>query len=433
MKLSKSKKNWEFAQKYLVGGVNSPVRSFNSVDLEPIFIKKAKKCYVFDEDDNQYLDCLNSWGPNILGHSNSIVIKKLKKQMVKGLSYGCVTKIESQLASFIVKNIPHIDLIRFVNSGTEAVMTAIRLARGITKKNKIIKFDGCYHGHSDSVLVKAGSGLITKTDTARNSDGITQATISDTLVLPLADEQLFTETIKNHSQEIAAVIIEPLPANSGLLIQKIEFLQLIEKLCKKHHILFILDEVISGFRLGFTGYAGKYSLSPDIITYGKIIGGGLPVGAIAGKKKILQHLAPLGNIYQAGTLSGNPLAMYAGLATLEQLQTQNVYSHLDKLANYFKQSFIDKVVPIRKNKKFDIKLVQENSIFWFCISPKDKNQIPITSSLIWSEASRVYKKLFALFIQNNIYMAPSAYEVGFLSYPMKKKHIDKIIKTLMKF
>ena len=430
MKNNVSKKIWELSRKYLVGGVNSPVRAFKSVSGYPIAIRSGKGAYIEDHDKNQYLDFLNSWGPLILGHAHSSVVRSIQKQAELGSSFGTTTKQEAELASLIVDNIAHVEKIRFVNSGTEAAMTAIRLARGITQRNFIIKFNGCYHGHSDSTLVSAGSGLITRAKKAANSNGLTRSTMGETITLDLDDEHSLETAFQEKANSIAAVIIEPLPANSGLLPQRKSYLKKIQELCKKNRTLLIFDEVITGFRLGFSGFCGKYGFSPDLVLYGKIIGGGMPIGAIAGKSKWMEHLAPNGNVYQAGTLSGNPLAMSAGISTLKILLAKNVYTHLGSLGGYMNIEFTKKIKPLLAKKYFSISLVQEESIFWLSIFLKTNKKTIRRSEDIWDKSHEIYKHIFWSFIHAGIYTAPSCYEVGFLSYPMRKKDIDRWIDSL---
>ena len=430
MKYNKSQKIWKFSQRYLVGGVDSPVRAFKSVLGEPIAIRSGKGAYITDCDGNRYLDFLNSWGPLILGHAHPKVVDSVRKQVLKGSSFGTITEQELELASLIIDNISHIEKIRFVNSGTEAVMTAIRLARGITGRNLIIKFNGCYHGHADSMLVGAGSGLITKTKKASNSYGLTHSIMKETITLSLNDEASLQTAFKEHSKEIAAVIIEPLPANSGLLPQRIEYLKRIQRLCKKNHTLLIFDEVITGFRLGFSGFCGKYGFAPDLVTYGKVIGGGMPIGALAGRSEWMQNLAPVGDIYQAGTLSGNPIAISAGISTLKFLLAEDVYSHLAELSEHMKREFSEKITPLFSKKSFLISLVAEGSIFWLSISPGSHKGIIRRSEDVWKNAPEIYRQLFWSFIHDGIYVAPSAFEVGFLSSPMRKKEIDHCIRSL---
>src|SRR6478735_8084264 len=319
---------FEKAKKYFPGGVNSPVRAFKSVGGVPLFIEKGKGSHIWDADGNEYIDYCCSWGPLILGHANDSVLNAVDKTMRKGTSFGAPTQLENELAELILSNNPYIQKIRFVSSGTEAVMSAIRLARGFTKRNKILKFEGCYHGHSDSLLVKAGSGLVTFGNSS--SAGVPESFVNETISVPLNNKKAVEEAFQKFKNEVACVIIEPVPANNGLLLQGKEFLQFLREICSQHKTLLIFDEVISGFRLGFTGVAGMYNIQPDIITYGKIIGGGFPVGAYGASAEIMSCISPEGNVYQAGTLSGNPVAMAAGIAQLSACLSPGFYQDLEQ-------------------------------------------------------------------------------------------------------
>ena len=318
---AKSQALFDNAKQYFPGGVNSPVRAFKSVSGPPIFIDSAKGCRLHDVDGNTFIDFCCSWGPLILGHANLEVQEAIIESVKKGTSYGAPTALGNEIGAMILDNHRFIEKLRFVSSGTEAVMSAIRLARGYSGKNKIIKFEGCYHGHVDSLLVKAGSGLATFGTST--SAGIPQSFINDTLVLPLNNLEALEQVLKKQVNEIACVIIEPIPANNGLLLQSKAFLKGLSELCKKYEVLLVFDEVISGFRVGFEGASGYYDVPADIYTFGKIIGGGLPVGAYASSKEIMAQIAPEGPVYQAGTLSANPVAMSAGLSTLRILNRSN--------------------------------------------------------------------------------------------------------------
>ncbi|MFN7118282.1 MAG: glutamate-1-semialdehyde 2,1-aminomutase, partial [Saprospiraceae bacterium] len=307
---ARSAQLYEESKQYFPGGVNSPVRAFKSVIGPPIFFKKGDGCRVTDEDGNTFIDFCCSWGPLILGHNNAHIREAVIEAVHNGISFGAPTQRSNALAKLILANNRYIEKIRFVTSGTEAVMSAIRLARGVTGKTKVIKFEGCYHGHVDSLLVKAGSGLVTFG--VSTSAGIPESFAKETIVLPLDDREELERTLKMEAQEIACIIIEPIPANNGLLLQERSFLQFVKEKCNEYGILLIFDEVISGFRVGFEGAAGYYDIHPDIITYGKIIGGGMPVGAYGASREIMSHVAPDGPVYQAGTLSANPVAMAAG-------------------------------------------------------------------------------------------------------------------------
>ncbi|MFT7377774.1 MAG: glutamate-1-semialdehyde 2,1-aminomutase, partial [Sphingobacteriales bacterium] len=314
---------FEESQKLFPGGVNSPVRAFNSVEGNPVFIDKGDGCRITDADNNSYIDFCCSWGPLILGHNHIAIRESVIEAVEKGLSFGAPTRLENELATLMLRHNSYLDKLRFVNSGTEAVMSAIRLARGFTGKNKIIKFEGCYHGHVDSLLVKAGSGLVTLGESS--SAGIPEGFVKETLVLPLNDKAALKACFKEHSDDIAAIIVEPLPANNGLLIQDKDYLQYLRDITVKYKSLLIFDEVISGYRIGAEGAAGFYEIQPDLITYGKVIGGGMPVGAYGGRSDIMAKISPEGQVYQAGTLSGNPIAMAAGLAQLKECLKPGFY------------------------------------------------------------------------------------------------------------
>ncbi|HRG36972.1 MAG TPA: glutamate-1-semialdehyde 2,1-aminomutase, partial [Bacteroidia bacterium] len=327
LKREKSEALFEKAKSYFPGGVNSPVRAFRSVGGTPLFIERGKGSHIWDADGNEFIDYCGSWGPLILGHANEKVVNAIKKTVENGSSFGAPTALENQLAELILSNNKFVEKIRFVSSGTEAVMSAIRLARGYTKRNKILKFEGCYHGHSDSLLVKAGSGLVTFGNTS--SDGIPQSFVDETIVVSLNSEAALKQAFTEFKDQIACVIIEPIPANNGLLLQRKEYLQFLRDICTENKTLLIFDEVINGFRIGFTGAAGYYNIQPDIITYGKIIGGGLPVGMYGSSAKIMSSISPEGNVYQAGTLSGNPVAMAAGIAQLTECLKPDFYKSLE--------------------------------------------------------------------------------------------------------
>ena len=387
------------------GGVNSPVRAFKSVGGTPIFIKKGQGAYITDEDDNTYLDFCSSWGPMILGHAHPSVIEAISKTAINGTSFGAPTRLENELADLIISNHQYIEKLRFVSSGTEAVMSAIRLARGITGKNKIIKFDGCYHGHVDSLMVKAGSGLATFG--VSTSAGIPPSFAAETIVLPLNDPFALEDCLHNYADQIAAIIIEPIPANNGLLLQTKSFLQYLRTKCDEYNVLLIFDEVISGFRVGFEGAAALYSVSPDIITFGKIIGGGLPVGAYGASEKFMSHISPEGNVYQAGTLSGNPLAMAAGISTLKLVLEDGFY---EKLATKT-QDFVQIISNHCSSKGYDMHIQSIGSIFWIAFN---KEKI-MAADQIDPTSMNHFKILFHRLLENKIYFGPSGYEVGFVS------------------
>ena len=326
-------KLFERAKKVMPGGVNSPVRAFKSVGLTPRFIEEARGNKIYDTEGKEYLDYVGSWGPMILGHADPKVISAVQKRVEKGLSFGACTELEVELAELICENVPHIEMIRMVNSGTEAVMSALRLARGYTKKNKIIKFEGCYHGHSDAMLVKAGSGAMTFGDP--DSAGVTKGAAEDTLLARYNDLAAVEALMKNNAGDVACVIVEAAAANMGVVPAEPGFLQGLRALCDKYEALLIFDEVITGFRLAFGGAAEFFGVTPDLATYGKIIGGGMPVGAYGGRKEIMECVSPLGSVYQAGTLSGNPIAMTAGIETLKQLLADpGIYDRINEMGKY---------------------------------------------------------------------------------------------------
>jgi glutamate-1-semialdehyde 2,1-aminomutase len=434
MKRSHSDKLWQRALALFPGGVNSPVRAFRSVGGNPVFIQQGRGAYVRDADKNWYLDFLSSWGPLILGHAPKKVVKAIRRTAKHGSTFGTTTRSEVELGEFILERLSFVDKIRFVNSGTEAVMTALRLARGITGRQMIIKFEGCYHGHNDALLAKAGSGLLTLSGSIAeaSSPGVPDEVVRNTVILPLDNSAAVDAAIKQFTGQIACIIIEPVPANAGLLLQRRAFLDYLLSTAKANGILVIFDEVISGFRLGFSGYSGRENLVPDIITYGKIIGGGLPVGAIAGKSAVMDMLAPEGPVYQAGTLSGNPLAMAAGLALVKELAADDgaVYKRLEQLATHLKLQFQHKIVPLFDKRDWKIQLVQEASLFWLSFQKRAATDIVRNVNHIETFSAAAYARIFHDLLSAGIYMAPSAYEVGFLNAAMKFKDIDKFIESL---
>ncbi len=395
---------FEEAKKLFPGGVNSPVRAFKSVYGPPLFIKKGEGAHIIDEDNNRFLDFCCSWGPLILGHANEKVVDRICSTVADGTSFGTPTALGNKIGRLILENNRYIDKLRFVSSGTEAVMSALRLARGYSGKSKIVKFEGCYHGHVDSLLVKAGSGLATFG--VSTSAGIPESFINETIVLPLNDLLALEKTFKEND-DIACVIIEPIPANNGLLLQDRNYLVWLRKLCDDYNILLIFDEVISGFRVGYEGAAGYYSIQPDIITYGKIIGGGMPVGAYGASHEIMSHISPDGDVYQAGTLSANPVAMAAGIATLEQLIEENFYEDLE--AKTYR--FVSKIQAHCTTKDYTLNIQSIGSIFWFNFS----HHRTMTPDQISNDGMEHFKNLHRYLLDNGIYMGPSGYEVGFVS------------------
>lgn len=418
----KSARLFETAKEYFPGGVNSPVRAFKSVSGPPLFIKKGSGCKITCEDNHTYIDFCCSWGPLILGHNHERVRNRIVETVKNGTSFGAPTRLGNQLGGFILNKHQYIEQIRFVSSGTEAVMSAIRLARGVTGKDKIIKFDGCYHGHVDSLLVSAGSGLATFGTSS--SAGIPEAFIKETLILPLDDLVRLEEVMKKHQDEIAAVIIEPIPANNGLLLQDQEYLEGLRALCTRYGALLIFDEVISGFRVGFEGAAGHYNIQPDIITFGKIIGGGLPVGAFAASREIMSHISPEGPVYQAGTLSANPVAMAAGLATLEELAGKHLYNQLEEKTDHFVTRIMDHV----NEKGYPMHLASIGSIFWICFSEQRIRK----ASEIDPASMENFKKLHDFLLNKGVYLGPSGYEVGFISAAHTDDDLEMAGQILLK-
>ena len=417
----KSAELYEKAKTYFPGGVNSPVRAFRSVHGTPLFIEKGDGCHVWDADGNQFIDFCCSWGPLILGHNNAKVREKVTEVMQKGMSFGAPTALENELAELILKHNKFIKKLRFVSSGTEAVMSAIRLARGYTKRDKILKFEGCYHGHSDSLLVKAGSGLVTFGETS--SAGVPKSFADETIVVALNDKEALQKAFEEFKDQIAAVIIEPIPANNGLLLQDKEYLQYLREICTQNGTLLIFDEVISGFRVGFEGAAGYYGIQPDIITYGKIIGGGLPVGAYASSAEIMDHISPVGSVYQAGTLSGNPVAMAAGIAQLSELLRMGFYRDLNNKTEEFTES-IQRFATAR-NYKFKVFTI--GSIFWFAFTDQEKIS---RADEIDSASMEKFKKMHHELLNRGVYLGPSGYEVGFISSAHNKTDLEKAKRAI---
>ncbi|TAF46524.1 MAG: glutamate-1-semialdehyde-2,1-aminomutase [Sphingobacteriales bacterium] len=417
----KSAELYQKAQQYFPGGVNSPVRAFKSVYGTPLFIQKGDGCRIWDADGNEFIDFCASWGPLILGHNNAKVREKVIEVMQNGMSFGAPTALENQLAELILKNNKYIEKIRFTSSGTEAVMSAIRLARGVAKRDKIIKFEGCYHGHLDALLVKAGSGLVTFGETS--SAGIPKAVADETIVIALNDKEALLAAFEQFKGEIAAVIIEPVPANNGLILQHKEYLQFVREICTKQNTLLIFDEVISGFRVGFEGAAGYYSIQPDIITYGKIVGGGLPVGAYGASADIMANISPEGAVYQAGTLSGNPVAMAAGIAQLTELLKQGFYKDLNKKTLEFAES----IERYATAKNYKLKVFTIGSIFWIAFT--DKEAISASADIL-PESMDKFKLMHRELLNRGIYFGPSGYEVAFISAAHTKVDLEKAKRAI---
>lgn len=409
------------ALKYIPGGVNSPVRAFKSVGGTPIFIKKANGAYLFDEDDKRYIDYINSWGPMILGHAYQPVIDAVIEKTKLGTSFGTPTEIETEIAKLAVSMVPNIDKIRFVNSGTEACMSAVRLARGYTKREKIIKFRGCYHGHSDSFLIAAGSGL--STFGVPSSPGVTKGTAQDTLLANFNDLNSVKELFEANKNEIAAIIIEPVAGNMGCVPPVNNFLLELRSICDENGTLLIFDEVMTGFRLAKGGAQELFDVTADIVCFGKVIGGGLPVGAFAARTEIMDYLAPVGPVYQAGTLSGNPLAMAAGLAMLQAINNDSeLFNRLEEKTSYL-EAGIRKVLTAN-NKTFTVNRVGSMISVFFC-----ENQVEN-----YEDASKAdtpeFKKFFHDLLERGIYIAPSSYETWFITDALSYEDLDETIRVI---
>ena len=408
------------ALEHLVGGVNSPVRAFKSVHGNPIYFEKASGALVTDVDGNELVDFVQSWGPLVHGHSHPEILDSVYQKMQKGTSFGAPHTGEIELAKKVKKRFSHMDKVRFVSSGTEAVMSAVRLARGYTGRDLLIKFEGCYHGHVDSLMVSSGSGLATFG--IASSPGIPKDTVATTLIAPLDDDEAVDYLFNEHGNEIAAVIIEPLPANNGLLVQRDEYLAKLRDLCHQHGALLIFDEVISGFRFKDGSYGDISGVTPDITALGKIIGGGLPVGAYGARSEIMEQLSPLGPVYQAGTLSGNPLAMAAGITTLDLLD-DGAYDLLESLGQLLDQC----VEPVLEKHGYPMRLMRRGSLFWF--SPSSA-QPPARADLIPSDAGMLYSDVHKGLLERGYMLAPSAYEIGFIATVHEEHHILGMAKAL---
>ncbi len=421
--LQKSENLFKKAQSSIPGGVNSPVRAFKSVGGNPVFMKSAKGAYLFDADGNKYIDYISSWGPMILGHCHEEVVRSIQQKVTEAISFGTPTELEISMAELIKSMAPNVDLVRLVSSGTEACMSAIRLARGYTGKNKIIKFDGCYHGHADAFLVKAGSGLATFN--IQTVPGVTAGVASDTLVAPYNDLAAVEILVNNYEGEIAAIIIEPIAGNMGCILPEPGFLEGLRKLCTQHKIVFVFDEVMTGFRLAPGGAQERLGMQADLVTYGKVIGGGMPVGAFGGKKEIMEHIAPLGNVYQAGTLSGNPVAITAGYTTLSILnQNPEIYKNLDKKTNLLKEglskTLAAKGIAHTINQIGSMISVHFGAHKVIDFASASQCDIPF------------FNRFFHHMLSEGIYLPPSAYESWFLNDALSENDIEKTIEALNK-
>ena len=423
MQYQRSSQLFAEAEKVIPGGVNSPVRAFKGVGGTPIFVKSAKGAYLYDEDGNKLIDYINSWGPMILGHAHQPVIDAISERAKLGTSFGMPTELETQIAQLAVSMVPNIDKIRFVNSGTEACMSAIRLARGFTKKDKIIKFAGCYHGHSDSFLIQAGSGAITFG--TPNSPGVTQGTAKDTLLANYNDLESVRVLFEANKNEIAALIVEPVAGNMGCIPPLPGFLEGLREICIDNHALLIFDEVMTGFRLAKGGVQELYNIKADIVCFGKVIGGGLPVGAFAAREEIMNHLAPLGPVYQAGTLSGNPLAMAAGLSMLQSLNNDaELFQRLADKTAYLETGIIK--VLTQNGIEFTINRVGSMISVHF-----DKNPV-IDFQTAKKGDNETFKKFFHGLLNEGVYIAPSAYETWFITDALTYEDLDFTINAIDK-
>jgi glutamate-1-semialdehyde 2,1-aminomutase len=413
---------FERAKKVTPGGVNSPVRAFGSVGGTPLVIRSAAGAVITDSDGRDYLDFVGSWGPLILGHAHPKIVAAVEAACRRGMSYGAPCQPEIELAEEVVAAYPAIEQVRFVSSGTEAVMSAVRLARGATGRDLVVKFSGCYHGHVDYLLVAAGSGLATFGQPS--SQGVPNELAALTRVLPLDDTAAAEKLFAAEGDRIAAVIIEPVPANNGLLLQRPEFLKALRALCTTHGALLIFDEVISGFRLALGGAAAHYSIKPDLATFGKVIGGGMPVGAFGGSRKLMKHLSPEGGVYQAGTLSGNPVAMTAGLTTLRVLQKEDGWKRLEALGGYLEQT---PTSVLADETPLDAKLVRLGSMFWIAWNAREA---PRSAEALDPNAATVYARVFHSLLDQGIALAPSAFEIAFLSLAHTRRDIDRLAEGL---
>ncbi|EKF75329.1 glutamate-1-semialdehyde 2,1-aminomutase [Alcanivorax hongdengensis A-11-3] len=409
------------AQTHIPGGVNSPVRAFKSVGGSPVFFHTARGAYLHDEDGNRYIDYVGSWGPMILGHNHPQVIEAVQAAVNEGMSFGAPTAVEVEMADKVCELLPSMDMVRMVNSGTEATMSAIRLARGYTGRNKIIKFEGCYHGHVDSLLVKAGSGAMG----IPGSPGVPEAVTADTLVLDYNNAATVAEAFAQHGPEIAAVIVEPVAGNMNCVPPNASFLQALRELCDQHGAVLIFDEVMTGFRVALGGAQGLYDITPDLTTLGKIIGGGMPVGAFGGKKAIMEHLAPLGPVYQAGTLSGNPVAMAAGLATLNLISEAGFHEALTEKTT----RLLDGLTEAAHAEGVAFTTAQAGGMFGLFFT--DQSRVSHFADVMACDSER-FNRFFHAMLDQGIYLAPSAFEAGFVSAAHSDEDIDTTIAAARK-
>jgi len=424
MNNSRSIELFERAQRSIPGGVNSPVRAFKSVGGTPLFIEKAKGAYLYDADGNKYIDYIASWGPMILGHADDRVIKAIQDIAPLSTSYGAPTELEIKTAELIISMVPHVDLVRMVSSGTEACMSALRLAKGYTGRNKFIKFEGNYHGHADPFLVKAGSGLATFN--IQTVPGITAGVSNDTLTAPYNDLQAVKKLVDENKDQVAAIFIEPVAGNMGCILPEPGFLEGLRKICDDENIVLVFDEVMTGFRLAPGGAQELLGIRADLVTYGKVIGGGMPVGAFGGRRDIMEHIAPLGNVYQAGTLSGNPIAMISGFTTLSILKDDpSIYKELESKTVYLREGMNE----VMKQSGQPYVINQIGSMISLHFSEQ-----PVIDFVSASKADiEKFKKLFHFMLGEGVYLPPSAYEAWFLNNALAYEDLDKTINALKKF
>lgn len=419
-----SKEIFEESKKYMPGGVNSPVRAYRDMGIDPPVMKSGKGVIIKDEDGKEYIDFVLAWGPMLLGHCNEEVVKAIKEISESAIAFGAPTELELQMSRFLCEEMDNVEMVRFVNSGTEATMSAIKLARGYTGKNKIIKFAGCYHGHADCMLVKAGSGVMTSG--IADSLGVPKDCAKDTLTAIYNDFSSVEKLFKENKGEIACLIIEPVAANMGVVLPQADFLNKIRQICTNEKAVLIFDEVITGFRLGFTGAAGYFNIQPDLITYGKIIGGGMPVGAYGGKREIMEFVSPVGQVYQAGTLSGNPIAMTAGLAQLKYLEEHlEVYNYIDELSNTFRLEAKE----IFKNYHIPVCITGIGSLS--CIY-FNENEVTNYNIAKLSDTNK-FAKYFNFMLNRGNYFGASQFEAIFISYAHKKEDINYTLQCISDF
>ncbi|NOW92702.1 glutamate-1-semialdehyde 2,1-aminomutase [Clostridium beijerinckii] len=413
------------SEEYMPGGVNSPVRAFKGVNLNPPIIKSGKGVIIKDEEDNEYIDFVLAWGPLILGHCDDDVVEAIKEVSSMALAFGAPTKLELDLAKFICTNLDNVEMIRMVNSGTEATMSAVKLARGYTKRKRIVKFAGCYHGHFDGFLIEAGSGVMT--GGIPGSLGVPNESIENTLIGIYNDKEQITQLFKKYGSEIAGVIIEPVAGNMGVIKAENDFMETLRELCNQYGSLLIFDEVMSGFRVAFKGAQSLFNVKPDLVTYAKIMGGGLPCGAYGGRKEIMKNLSPLGGVYQAGTMSGNPIVMAAGIATLNKLKNnQNYYDHIENIGARLEEGIIN------ISKKYDLPVVMNRVGGMMTLFFNDLKEVRTYDDVKKCDVNR-FNRYFEHMLKSGFNLPPSQFEALFLSVQHKESHIDAFLKAFEEF